>query len=203
MDPISIGAVALGSMPELATVGALLSAGGTAYSAISSSQASNAQAAADRQKADLESKMLDERAKEERSSAQRVAAEELRKARFAQSRLGAVAGASGSGTTDETVMKLWGDIGKEGSYNASQATASGEQKASGMNYQANLDRWSADANSRIKEAAGRSTLIGGLMSSAGGLANGLAGTSKMGLRYGGYTGSESEYTYGRRPQGYR
>lgn len=203
MDPISIAVAAAAAAPELATIGAVLGAGGTAYSAISSSQAASAQAAADRQKADLESKMMDERAKEERSGAQRVAAEELRKARFAQSRLGAVAGASGSGTTDETVMKLWGDIGKEGSYNASQATAAGEQKASGLNYQANLDRWSADANGRIKEAAGRSTLIGGLMSSAGGLASGLAGTSKMGMRYGGYTGSDSDYTYGRRPQGYR
>lgn len=178
-------------------LGTALTAAGTAVGAVGSYAASKAQADADQAKANAEGAIMRERAKEERAVAQRVAGEETRKARLAQSRLGAVAAGSGAGASDDTVLKLWGDIEKEGQYNAAQATASGEQKATGLNYQADMDRWSADANARIRRAGATNTLIGGMLSAGGQL------TTKMGARYGSYTGNENQYTYGGRSQGYR
>ena len=85
-------------------------------------------------------------------------------------------------------MDLWGDIEKEGQYNASQVTTAGEQRAAGMNYQAALDKWGADANARIKRSGAKSTLIGGLLEAAG---KGIGG---MAARYGG--GSTGRTGYG-------
>lgn len=168
-------------------ISAIASAGATALGAVGQSQAMNAQADADQRRADIEAQWADRRAKDERAAAQRGASEETRKARLAQSRLTAVAGGSGGGQ-DGTVMDLWGDIEKEGQYNASQVTTAGEQRAAGMNYQAALDKWGADANARIKRSGAKSTLIGGLLEAAG---KGIGG---MAARYGG--GSTGRTGYG-------
>jgi hypothetical protein len=168
MDPVTI-----------ATVAAVATAAGTAVTAYGSSQSMKSQAEADQRRAAIEGQWAERRALEERSAAQRGAGEETRKAKLAQSRLTALAGASGGGSSDPTIMDLWGDIEKEGEYNARQVTAAGEQKATGMEYQADLDMWSADANARIKRAGANTTLIGGLLSSAGQLSGGMS------ARYGG------------------
>ena len=170
------------SQGGLGTAAAVLGAVGTGVAAVGQMQAANAQAAADRQRAEIEGQWAERRALEERSAAQRAAGEEMRKARFAQSRLTALAG---DGAGDQTVMDLWGDIEKEGRYNAAQATAAGEQKASGMEYQAALDQWGAEANSRIRRASGRTSLISGLLGAGGQLAGGMAGRYNPG-RSGGY-----------------
>lgn len=164
---------------------AALTAVGTGVAAVGQSQASNAQARADQQRANIEGQWAERRALEERSAAQRAAGEETRKARYAQSRLTALAG---DGAGDQTVMDLWGDIEKEGRYNAAQATAAGEQKATGMEYQSSLDQWGAEANSRIRRSAARTTLISGLLSAGGQFAGGMAG------RFG---GGRSGSSYGR------
>ena len=49
-----------------------------------------------------------------------------------------------------------------------------------MNYQANLDRWTADANARIKNAAANRTLIGGLLSGAGQFGSAMASRYRVG-----------------------
>lgn len=162
--------------PELLLGATLLSGAATGYSAIASSQAANAQAEADTQRAAIESQWADRRAKEERAAAQRVAIGEARKADLAQSRLTAAAGASGSGASDPTVMDLWSDIEREGQVNSGNATAAGEQAASGINYQADLGRWTADANARIKRSSANATLIGGLLNAG----------STIGTGYGNY-----------------
>lgn len=168
--------------PEMMAISAVLSAVGTGVAAVGQSQAMRAQAAADQQRAQIEGQWAERRALEERTAAQRAAGEEMRKARFAQSRLTAMAGESAS---DPTVMDLFGDIEKEGRYNAAQATAAGEQKASGMQYQAALDQWGADSNARIRRSAARTTLISGLLGAGGQLAGGMAGRFGGG-RSGGY-----------------
>lgn len=171
----------------MATVAAVTTAVGTGVAAYGQSQAMKGQADADRQRAAVEAQWADRRADEERSVAQRAAGEEMRKARYAQSRLTALSAASGPGTDDATVMDLWGDIEKEGRQNAAGATAAGEQKAGGLEYQAALDQWGADANARIKNRAANTTLIGGLLSAGGQFAGGMAG------RYGGPKGNYKGY----------
>ena len=168
--------------PELMVASAVLSAVGTGVAAIGQSQAMNAQAKADQQRADIEGQWAERRALEERSAAQRAAGEETRKARYAQSRLTALAG---DGASDPTVMDLWGDIEKEGRYNASQVEASGAQKATGIEYQSSLDKWGAESNARIKRSAARTTLISGLIGAGGQLAGGMSGRFGGG-RSGGY-----------------
>lgn len=165
--------------PEMMIISSVLSAVGTAVSASGQASAMKAQAAADVQRADIQKQWADRRATEERATAQRGADEEQRKAGLAQSRLTALAGASGTRPDDQTIMDLWGDIGKEGDYNAAQATAQGAQKSAGITYQADLDKWTADANANIKRASAKTTLISGLIGAGGQLAGGMAG------RYGG------------------
>ena len=167
-------------MAGLALASAGLGAAGTVYAAKNQADTMRQQAEADKTRAAIESDWLERRALEERGAGQRAASEELRKAKIAQSRLTALAGGSGSGATDPTVMDLWGDIEKEGQYNAKAVQTGAEQKGAGMNYQANLDRWTADANARIKSAAANRTLIGGLLSGAGQFGSAMASRYRVG-----------------------
>lgn len=174
MDPVS-----------MAVIGTVVTAAGTAVGAYGQSQAMKSQAAADQQRANIEGQWAERRALEERGAAQRQAGEETRKARYAQSRLTALAG---DGASDQTVMDLWGDLDKEGRYNAEQVTTAGEQKASGMEYQASLDQWGADANARIKRRSANTTLMAGLLSAGGQFAGGMSNR---------YSGPRSSGSYGR------
>lgn len=173
MDPVT-----------MATMATVASAVGGTVSAVGSYQASKAQAEADQQRAAIEGKWAERRSLEERAGAQQSAANEHRKAQILQSRLGAVAGASGSGASDPTVMNLFEGIGREGQYNADAATASGAQKAAGISYQSALDRWTADSNASIRKSAATTTLIGNLANTAGSAAGSYAKT-RMGAKYGG------------------
>lgn len=172
MDPLTWTTVIAGG----------LSAGATVFGAKSQSDTMKAEAAAGEQRAQIEGQWAERRAMEERASAQRQAGEEQRKARLAQSRLGAVAGASGAGSSDPSVMTLFEGIGREGDYNAAAATAAGEQKAAGLSYQSALDRWTADTGARIKRAGAKSTLIGGFLNASANA--GQFAMSRMAARYG-------------------
>jgi hypothetical protein len=176
----------------LAVAGSLLSAGATALGAVASSNAAKSQADAERSKAAIESQWADRRAKEERAAAQRAGMSAARERNLAQSRLVALAGAGGGRTDDATVLDLWGDIEQEGQLNIGNALAGGAQRASGIQYQADLGRWTADANAEIKEASAMPTLIGGLMSAGGQGMSGVA-MSRMGARY---RSPSSGYRYG-------
>lgn len=172
MDPLTMGALSL--------VGTGLSVVSGMQQASAQASAMEAQAKAEQDKAAVEQQWSNRRALEERASAQRTAGDYERQARLAQSRLGAVAGGSGSSGSDATVMNLWSGIKREGDYNAQTAVAAGEQKSAGLTYQSALDRWTADTNARIKTASARSTLTGGIL---GALGTGFSGLSKMGERY--------------------
>lgn len=172
MDPVT-----------MAMVGTAVSAAGQIYNATATASTMEAQAAAETQKAQIESQWSERKGLEERAAAQRTAGEEQRKARLTQSRLGAVAGASGSGADDPTVMKLWEGIQREGDVNAGYATASGEQKAAGMEYDAALNRWRADSDARLKRFGAQNTLIGGYIGAAGTAMSGW-GQSRMAAKYG-------------------
>ena len=148
-------------MADPVTLGVLVAAS-SAVAAVGQYETSNAQAKAEENQAASNSAWSERRQTEERAAAQRQAGEEQRKARLAESRLGAVAGASGSGSADPTIMNLYERIAGEGDYNAAQAKAAGEQRTAGLSYQSSLDRWSADTNARIRRYAATTTLISDL-----------------------------------------
>lgn len=147
----------------LALVTGGLSAGASVYQSEAQAAGMKAQASADEQRTMIDAQWAERRALEERVAGQSAAAQEVRQARLAQSRLGAVAGASGGGASDPTVMKMFEDIEGEGRRNAGMVQAGADQKAAGMTYQAALDRWTGDINARIKRAGAKATQIGGYL----------------------------------------
>jgi hypothetical protein len=180
------------------TLTALTVASGAASAATQFATA-NASADAETQRADVEAAWSKRRAMDERAGAQRGAAEETRKATLAQSRLTALAGASGSGTDDKTVMDLHGGIEREGLLNSTAAMAAGEQRATGMEYQADLSKWAAASSSKIKRNGARTSLIGDVLRTAGSGAQTYY-SSRMAQRYddGSGNGGYGRTGYGRR-----
>jgi hypothetical protein len=87
--------------------------------------------------------------------------EERRRARLAESRALAVAGASGAGASDPTVLDIMGGIAEEGEYRALNALYTGEDRARGMEGNAAARRFEADQARRAGRAEARSTLLGG------------------------------------------
>lgn len=159
--------------PGMMAISTAVTAATTAATAVMGAKASSDAAKAQQEWADRQ-------ATEEQAAGQRQAAQELKQAKAAKSRLMAVAGASGSGASDPTVMDIWGDIDTEGRVNAGVAQAMSQQKADGITYQAALDRWKADAQKKITNVSAIGTILGG------GLKAGSEwGKSRMAMRYGG------------------
>lgn len=73
---------------------------------------------------------------QDRASSQRAAFEERRRAKLAESRVRAVAAASGAGATDPTVLNIMGDLSAEGEYRALTRMYEGETEAQSKEYQA-------------------------------------------------------------------
>lgn len=138
-----------------------------------------AQAEADQQRANLNAEWDNRRAGEELVAGQRAAFDERRKADLAKSRLTALAGGSGSSASDPGVINLLEGIEAEGQANAGTAMAVGQQKAQGMEYQAALDRWTADRNARIKRSSARATKLGGYLTGAGQFGSAMAARYSM------------------------
>lgn len=140
-------------MAELATVATIASAGLSALGAI---QAGNAQNDA----AKFQAAQMEQQAGQERASAQRAMIEQRRKERFAQSRLQAVAAASGAGATDPTVLDLSGDIAQEGEYRALTALFEGEERARGLQMGASAKRYEGAAAKQAGYIGAATTMLG-------------------------------------------
>lgn len=192
-------------------IGSAISAGATVLGAVAQSNAMKAQAEVDQARAKagqeqamVEGQWAERRAQEERASAQRKADSRVREGNLATSRLQAVAAASGSKATDPTVMDLFGNIKKASGINAANETATGEQRASGLTFDANLKNWGADmnawvadANANIKRSSADATLLGGVLNAGSTMAGGF---SRMGQRYANYdpmwSNTTTTFTYG-------
>lgn len=193
---------------ELAIIGALISGAGTILGAVSQSSAMKAQGEADVARARIEAEWAERRALEEKSAGQRNANAAMRRGDLAQSRLVARAAASGSGVSDPTVANLYGGIEQEARYSAGMETAAAGQKAAGLQYQADLGVWGANANQNIKEHAADGILVSGILSGMGSMIGGVGkaggmpsqgayGSSPMAERYSDPTSlSNPEYFYG-------
>lgn len=216
MDPLSMMAVA-GVATGVAGIGMQVAAANKAQAGANASAAATeagtkaqadairAQAEADQAVAAQNQQNANAKALEEKAAAQHTAAEQIRTGRLMQSRLGAVAGASGSSASDPTVMQLFSGIEKEAQKNASYDIASGNQKAQSISYQAALDRWTADTNADIKRKSAYDTIIGGRMTAQAqrlggqgaalsGYGSALGGISSMALKYGSTSSTSSGST---------
>lgn len=90
--------------------------------------------------AKAEAKQLQRQAGRTEALSQRVAIEERRKARLVASRLKAVAGASGAGIDDPTVVNLLDDVDAQGEFNMLSALYEGTMQADTLRYQAKVTK---------------------------------------------------------------
>lgn len=142
-----------------AVVGTALSAGGSIIGANSEAKEMRREAA-----------QLEANAGIERASSQRRAIDERRQAKLAQSRGLAVAGASGGGIDDPTVLNLLSGIGGEGEYRALTALYEGEESARGM-----------EAEAAARRRGAKATKTAGLLKGAGSI---ISAGSSLYDRYG-------------------
>ena len=115
---------------------------------------------------------MEQAAGQEIASSQRARMEEERRARIMASRAMAVAGASGGGVADPTVVDLIADIEGEGAYRSGVAIYEGQERArqlrqggASARHQGMLYEQSGNASA----AAMRTKAVGGALMSAGSL----------------------------------
>lgn len=166
----------------------------TAASTVLSAGGAYAQGVQAKKTADYEAAQMDVNAGQDRAMAQRQAIENRREARLADSRLQAVAAASGGGASDPTVIKLSQDINAEGEYNALSSLYSGEESARQLEGSADLRRYEGKNAKRAGTIKAISTVLagaGGMASKYGGSgpdyynsSTGSAGTSSSQFRNG-------------------
>lgn len=123
-----------------------LMAAGTAVSAAGTIGGANAEAKELR----TEAGQLDQQAGQDRASSQRTGAEQKRQAKLLQSRALAVAGASGGGVNDPTVVNILANLEGEGEYRMLTALYEGEEEARSKELQAAARRREAK---NVKKAA--------------------------------------------------
>ena len=128
---------------------------------------------------------LRQQAGQERATSQRSASEKRRQGRLLASRALAVAGASGAGAGDPTVEKIIGDIGAEGEFRALSEMFIGEERALGLETQADLrefegrqERIAGQVARRAGDTAGGEAIRAGKKGAFGQV---LSGVGKLGL----------------------
>lgn len=140
----------MAALPALAMVASLA---GTGLQVMGSLQQGRAQQAA----LNFEAEQHKRQAAEERAASQRDALEKRRESQLAQSRQIAVAGASGAGVVNPSILDIYGETAQEGEYNAQAALYGGESRARGQLDQAAANRFKAKAayKGSILEAGGQ------------------------------------------------
>jgi hypothetical protein len=126
---------------------------------------------------------LEQQAGQDRASAQRAAIDQRRSARYMQSRVQALAAASGGGASDPTIINLQNNIDAAGEYSALTAMYEGEDAARGKEYGAQVARKTGKAAATASYLKAGSTL--------------LAGASSWYDKYGGGGPSGNDRTFGR------
>jgi len=164
-----------------AIVGAAVAVAGTAMTARSQRLAGQAQADQVAQQSQyygaakaVEASQYEEQALEETAAAQRAAQEEKRRSRVLQSRAMAVAGASGGGVSDPTIVDIVSDLEGEGAYRAALATYEGDQRSRNLRNAASAARWegltglqSGSASAASLSRAGSNAATGTIFQGAG------------------------------------
>ena len=112
-----------------------------------------------------EASQMETQAGQVRAESQRAAVEDRRTGRIVQSRVQALAAASGAGATDPTVLNIQGNLEKEGEYRALSDLYSGDSQAQSLEYGAKVRR---KTGQRI-QGAYQTAAAGTIASSAGSL----------------------------------
>ncbi len=133
---------------------------------IGESRALRAAAKHKRQAAEFQAVQLEQKAKETIGAGQRTAAEQRRQGEIVQSRIVALAGASGGGVSDPTIVSLMSDTAGEAEYRARLAMYEGESFARDLRLEAAGLRTGAEAESRFLKTRARTTLIKGIAGGA-------------------------------------
>ena len=143
--------------------------GGTVLGAVGAygeSQSYRAAAKYGTQAAAFQAAQLEQDAKTSIGMGQRAAAEERRQAEIAQSRILALAAASGGGASDPTVVNLIARQAQEGAYRANLALYEGDEAARKMRLQAAGITTGAQAESELLKAKAQTTLVKGITGAA-------------------------------------
>lgn len=153
-------------MAELATiaavVGAVSSVAGGAVSAAGSLQ----QGRAAKEAADTEALQLEMKGREEFAAAQRDAFAKRKEGTLANSRLQALAAASGGGADDPTIIKLMSGISTDAEYNAQTELYGGKSRRAGL--------FDAASNRRRE---GQASLLGSRYRAGAALLGGIGGAA--------------------------
>ncbi|WP_375460023.1 hypothetical protein [uncultured Enterovirga sp.] len=115
---------------------------------------------------EMQAAAQERRANEERAASQREAIARDRKTELTLSRTQAVAASSGAGADDPTVLDLVGDTAAEGEYGELTALYEGHARATTLDDQATISRFTADRTRRAGPIAARATMLSGLSSFA-------------------------------------
>ncbi len=142
------------------TIALVLAVGGTVVGAANTLAAGKAeQEAANVRAQALEHQAAQARqaAGQERATSQRAAIEQRRQGRLLSSRALARAAASGAGAGDPTVENILGGIGAEGEFRALSELFIGEERARGLETQADLRIFESEQERRAGSAARRAS----------------------------------------------
>jgi len=126
--------------------------------------------------AEAQAGQLDRNAAQLRAQGQFMGEEELRKARLIQSRIIAVAGASGASVVDPTVLNIIGRNAAEGSLAAATRRYDAESKAQDMNYQAEIRRYEGRAHAQAARWSAIGSSVSGIGSMLGSMGGGMGGS---------------------------
>jgi len=136
---------------------------------------------------EAEAAQLRTKAGQTRAGSQRDMLEARRGEKLIQSRLQAVAAASGAGASDPTVEKLAGDIAAEGEYRALLALFGGEEMARALEHGADVRKYEGQISAR----AGKQRQRAAKLSAYANLLSGFSDVFDSGLG-GGFFGKYGE-----------
>jgi hypothetical protein len=167
----------------MAQLAAPIAIGGSLLSAFGSIQDGQQQYAA----AQYQAKQLQQNAGQTEAAGQRDAENQTRQSLLMQSRALAVAGASGAGAVDPTVLKLISGIAMEGDLAARTAMYNADEQARGMRNQASATVYEGKQARKAGKIKALSTVL-----------SGMGNTAMAGSRFnnGGWFGMGSAAGYG-------
>lgn len=145
---------------------AVIAAGAQLLGGVVGAAGANAVGRAENEAAQAEALQLEAKGKEEFAAAQRVALDKRKEGVLANSRLTALAAASGGGADTGTIVNLMSGITNDADYNARTATYGGVERKTGL--------FDAAANRR---RSGRASLLGARYDAMGKLIGGVAGAA--------------------------
>lgn len=151
-------------MAALPAIAAIATIAGTGLQVMGSLQQGKAQQAA----LNFEAQQHERQAGEERAASQREALEKRHEAKLAMSRQVAIAGASGAGVVNPSILDIYSETAGQGEYNAQTALYGGESRARGQIDQSAAAKFKGKAayKGSILDAAGQA--FGGIAKVAGG-----------------------------------